>query len=139
MTVALPTLTTNHRIKTMKLYAFMTGEYVTDESAAEGEAAEMGWVDPSWSSQTFFDSRNDVRPVLDTDTDDEELEDDVKSVLGKLGAYEDNGDGTFYSQQNYHNKGWYTYAIHFFTKSYGPNGWQEKPWHPSEAGISVSS
>lgn len=124
----------------MKLYAFKTGEYVTEESAAEGMAAESGWVDPGWSNRVFFDSRNDVRPVLDTDTDDEDLEDDIRFVLEELGSYYDNGDGTFYSdspEQDYEKGGHYTYAIHFVVKYYGPNGWQEKPWHPSEAGISV--
>lgn len=124
----------------MKLWAFMTGEYVTEESAAEGMAEEIGWVDPHYSRKTLFENRNYVNPMLETDTEAEELEDDVYSILGQIGVYEDNGDGTFYgvdTEKDYDTSGHYRYDIHFVVKYYGKDGWTERPWHPSEAGIEV--
>jgi hypothetical protein len=43
---------------------YVTGERVTDDSAEHGDAAERGWKN-SLESHTYYDSRNDVAPILE--------------------------------------------------------------------------
>ena len=127
-----------------KVYAYVTGERVTAESAEHGDAAERGWVDPTFSMREFFDNRNDARPVMDEwmphdNLPDvlrpaEPLEEIVADALARyLGAWEDNGDGTFYgvdATEDYSTGDTLTYAVHFTLK----DGSTERPWHPSELG-----
>ena len=143
-----------------RVFAFMTGERVTPESAEHGDAEERGWISPDYSMTTFFDSRNDVAPVMSepvyadmTDEEREILADAVADALERLGAYADNGDGTFYGQDSRAEWSWawdvpegdYTYAIHFVVKYRDPSrpdaepfaGYVERSWHPSEAGITT--
>lgn len=96
---------------------------------------EHGWVDRSWNSRELYESRNDVRPVINLNEDDPELMDEVRGALGWLeGGYENNGDGTFYSKDSYqpYDEPWsYSYALHFTRKFFGPKGWTEEAWVPS--------
>jgi hypothetical protein len=131
------------------VFAHMTGERITAESAEFGDAAERGWVDPSWSRTVFHESRNDVRPIVSEDLDSEDLADYVREAIEELGAYEDNGDGTFYaadSDSDYVTGDEFRYALHF-TLKYRTNRsvpgmpkvplFEERGWHPSEAGIAL--
>jgi len=119
----------------------------TDTIRLEDAIEEHGWIDRSWSTVTLHESRNDVRPVVDCDENDEDLEDEVRDALQWLeGGYEDNGDGTgtFYASQPYepYTEAWrYDYAVHFVRKtSPSENGsnnvldWRETPWHPFKDG-----
>jgi hypothetical protein len=128
------------------LHVFMTGERVTPESAEHGDAEERGWVDPRWSTRVFHDSRNDAGSVLSVSLDDPDLEEQVRDALDThLGAFEDNGDGTFYGvdgEDDYETGAHYSYALHFVRKSFDgvtpPNGYVEAPWHPADAGIDLT-
>lgn len=127
----------------MKVFAFMTGERHTPESIEHGDAEERGWVDPRWSKRTFWESRNDVRPVMEEWMPHDNLPDvlrpddlgeSVREALAELGAFTDNGDGTFYAadaEEDFETGNSYTYALHFVAK----DGSGERGWHPSEAGI----
>lgn len=135
----------------VKVFAFMTGERVTPESAEFGDAESRGWVDPRWSMRVFYESRNDVTPVIDewlpgsTMVDGlaetpEEFAERVRDALNYIGPVEDNGDGTFYTADSvvldYSEAGDYRYALHFTIKDQ-PN-YGERAWHPREAGINIS-
>lgn len=137
-----------------RVFAFMTGERVTTESAKHGDAAEHGWVSPTYSRTTFFDSRNDVAPVMSEDTDSDELADAVRDALDELGVYTDNGNGTFYSADAidyfdyYSPEGSYSYAIHFVVKYRTGRAtpgmgnvpeYAERAWHPADAGIDLTN
>ena len=129
------------------IYAFVTGERHTAESTAFGNFAEAGWVDPRYSMRELFDSRNDVSPIFkEWEQHDslpdilrcEDFDQRIREVLADtLGAYEDNGDGTFYASDTkiweYESGDSYSYAVHFTLKD--SNG--ERDWHPSEAGIEL--
>lgn len=123
------------------IYAWFTADRVRWEEDSEDPITENGWVDWSWSPYVLHDGRNDVRPAVDSTTDAEDFQDDVREALGRLeGGYEDNGDGTFYSRDSYtplhdNPEGWsYTYALHFRRKYLGPKGWTEEAWHPVRDG-----
>jgi len=121
----------------MRIVAYMTGEYVTEESAAHGDAERRGWVCPMWSCREFFDSRDDVTPVLDADTEDDDFVSRVSDVISSLGAVESDGNGTFYAadpEQDLEDGGWYSYALHFSVIH--PDGREEK-WDPQQVGIVV--
>jgi len=131
------------------IFAFYTCTRVRWEEDADGNTledpiTENGWVDWAWSPYVLHESRNDVRPAVDVDLSDREtLADEIEDALGKLGAYRDNGDGTFYAEDDdspVHDnpEGWrYSYALHFKRKYLGANGYVEVPWHPREAGMEV--
>lgn len=131
------------------IYAFLTCTRVRWEEDAEGNPIEEpvedhGWVDRSWSPYVLHESRNDVRPEVDEPEDSEDLADTVREALGRLGAYEDNGDGTFYGQDDdkpFHDnpEGWrYSYALHFTRKGGASEGYAERPWHPvNDGGITL--
>jgi hypothetical protein len=83
------------------------------------------------------------------DLDSEDLADYVREAIEELGAYTDNGDGTFYSVDSdvdYVTGADYRYALHF-TLKYRTNRsvpgmpkvplFEERDWHPSEAGIAL--
>lgn len=135
---------------TKRITAWLTGESVTPESAAHGDWAEHGWVDPQWSLRVFHDSRNDVRPLLDMAEDDPDLAESVRDVLSEyLGSYADNGDGTFYGQdssEDYQTGTSYTYAVHFVAKyrdASAPDaepyaGYVERSWHPADNGVTLA-
>lgn len=137
-----------------KIYAWVTGERYTYESLENGDAEERGWVDVLWSRRQFVDSRNDARPIVDEwlphadlpdalrravdDAEDrEEFAEIIRQALrDTLGAWEDNGDGTFYGvdgEDDYETGDHYTYALHFVIK----DGAGERGWHPSEFGIDL--
>lgn len=124
-----------------------SGDYNPDSDTVrlEEPIEENGWVDPRWSMYTLYDSRNDVRPVVDCDLSDREtLEGEIADALNTLeGGPVDNGDGTFYSADSYtpnasnlDDRGnWsYSYALHFRRKFLGANGYVEVPWHPVKDG-----
>ena len=120
----------------MRIVAYMTGEYVTEESAAHGDAEKRGWAYSLWSRRVFFDSRDDVIPVLDADTEDADFASLVSDVLSSFGAIENDGNGTFYAapEQDLENGGWYSYALHF--SAIHPDGREER-WDPRQAGIVI--
>lgn len=102
---------------------------------------EHGWIDRSWSRTCLHESRNDVRPAINstdydlTDPDEnEEFEQDIRELLEWLpGGFHDNGNGSFYSKsrdETYTDPWEYEYAVHFSRKFFGPNGRAEVPWHP---------
>ena len=75
-----------------------------------------GWIDWGWSSTLLHENRDDVEPLIDIDEEDSEaLADEIPDVLGiVLGAYCNNGSGTFYGQDSENHDGVsYTYAVHF--------------------------
>lgn len=110
----------------------------SDTVRLEDPIEENGWIDRRWSPTVLHDSRNDATPVVDADTDSEELAEEVRDALGWLeGGYEDNGDGTFYAQDAYrpYTEPWsYRYAMHFVRKYLGDKGYVEVPWHPVKDG-----
>lgn len=110
----------------------------SDTVRLEDLIQENGWIDRRWSSTVLYDSRNDVSPVVDADTDSEELADEVRDALGWLeGGFTDNGDGTFYAEESYQpfDEPWdYSYALHFVRKYLGAKGYVEVPWHPVKDG-----
>lgn len=57
-----------------------TGERITEESAAQGDAAERGWVNPSWSRTTLYAEQDKV-PYTGFDTR-EEAEAFIESTIG---------------------------------------------------------
>ena len=107
----------------------------SDTIRLEDPMEESGWIDRSWSRYVLHDSRNDVRSVFIVDEiDTETLTEEVRDVLEWLGAYEDNGDGTFYASENddepYDDPWRYSYAVHFTRKFFDWNGWTEESWIP---------
>lgn len=87
-----------------------TADVVTEESAALGDVDRRGWVDPKWSMREVFDGREDVRSeVFDTEAEA------LKYIADTIGAYDDNGDGTYYSQdasQDWKTGEYWSYAAH---------------------------
>lgn len=117
-----------------KVYAFMTATAVEIRPDDENESIELnGWIDQDWSMVCLNDSRNDVQPLVNEWQDDtEELTEAVRDVLGDGSLWDDNGDGTFYSQQSRIEDGMeYTYAVHFHIRDSLGN---ETDWHPETDG-----
>src|SRR5689334_20734700 len=100
----------------MRYWAFMTATVVE----ADGHESN-GWIDPTFSREVVFDSRNDVNPLdyFDTShTNYETLDEWANGVVeGELGtAYNADGGGTVYGEDghdNYRTGANFTYAIHF--------------------------
>lgn len=118
-----------------RIFAFVTATKVTPgtdgRTDVEDCTEEYGWVDPHFSSWALFDSRNDATPVVNCDEDDEDLADYVREALAEYGPAEDNGDGTFYGQDEFeHNGSFFTYAVHFVRKGGASENWTERAWHP---------
>jgi hypothetical protein len=116
--------------------AFMTGDHVTAESAASGDVAESGYIDPNWSRTTIQD-RNNAGPLFWVREDDDELPQLVREALAELHMPDDNHDGTFYGQgeeQDPETGDYFTYAVHFVRKSIDASGAHvERPWIPSDS------
>lgn len=113
-----------------RIFAFMTGNYVDPDSDVEADFDERGWIDPSWSTVTLFDNRNDVSPLLNMDEDDPDLQEYIDDITT---GYTNDGDGTFYSVDSTQDMttGWHwSYAIHFKRKFFGPKGWTEENYVP---------
>jgi hypothetical protein len=130
----------NHGV--LRVYA--TGERITPESAAFGDAEERGWTDSRYG-RTFYESRNDVEPIAEyrvvvrdgvryltvdaTETgNSEDTEEYIEELLKLTQGTESNGDGTYYDQdteENYETGDSYLHAIHVHVKHYGGGGWIE--------------
>ncbi len=92
-----------------------------------------GWIDWGWSSTLLHENRDDVDPLVDIDeTDSETLADEIPDAIGEvLGAYCNNGSGTFYGEDSENRDGVsYTYAVHFKRI----DGYHETLWCPVEDG-----
>lgn len=137
------------------LYAYVTGDRVTPESASEGMAEELGYVDWDWSPTTLFESRNDVCPLVSVDVAElrhgrdygngltdtprevrQEILDAIRAVIG----YADSSDyGTIYAADetiwDYSSPDTFTYAVHIFVKHYTAKGYVETPVHIPTADI----
>jgi hypothetical protein len=119
------------------IYAFLSGMRVQcDPTGSGNHNDEHGYVDPNWSRTDLFESRNDVRPIVDCDIRDEDLADYVREAIEGLGLPSDNGDGRFYGQDEHaaDDGSVWTYALTFIRKFHGPNGWTEQDWHPANDG-----
>lgn len=96
-----------------RIQAFVTASTVDlDYPYREGN----GWIDWGWSSIRLHENRDDVDPVIDIDeTDREALTDEIPDIIGEvLGAYYNNGAGTFYGEDSRERNGVsYSYALHF--------------------------
>lgn len=124
------------------LYVFATADVVTTESAEHGDADRRGWVSDLNGSEVE-ESRNYVRPLVnlywplsdprnfDVYLDEDDVRQEVRSLLYDLGAYDNNGDGTLYAADSatfdYSTDEAWLYALHAFVKHNGPNGWTETP------------
>jgi hypothetical protein len=111
-----------------KIYAYMTADAVYPDGREE-----HGWIDPEWSHTELFTAREDVDPIMEIDAGDEFLADAIREILGDGGAFEDNGDGTYYgssSTQCQETGVYWGYAVHFIRES----GDAEFPWHPVKDG-----
>lgn len=113
------------------IFAFMSATKVVFNSDQDDDyTEEHGWIDPSWSMTELFESRNDVRSVLMASQDAEDFDELVRDVIEGLTS---NGDGTFYSEDEYTDPktgaSW-TYAIHFKRKFFGSKGWTEENYVP---------
>lgn len=133
------------------IFAFVTGTAVrwdTEDGMPVGDPEEShGWVnDREWYGDGFADvefheSRNHVRPDINLPIDDEDLADEITDFFKRFGPVEDNGDGTFYSMQEYspYPTDWnYTFAVHFKRKTRQGGEYVEVPWHPvTDGGITL--
>lgn len=112
------------------VFALMSATSV--DCTEDGETVEChGWIDPDWSMRTLFESRNDANPLLNEDEDSEDL---AERIADLVQGYDDNGDDTFYSVDSWQDPEtgtYWTYAIHFKRKFFGPKGWTEVPYIPS--------
>lgn len=91
-----------------------TGERVTEESAAKGEPAERGWVNPSWSRKRLYPNKSDSRAQgFDTREDAEAF---IESVLG---AYTSDFGENYYAEdadQDKETGDYWKYAAHIEEK-----------------------
>lgn len=92
-----------------------TGERITEESAAHGDAAERGWVEPSWNRKNLREKQEDVRATgFYTLAEAEEF---IESILG---AYQPTEGGTYYaedSEQDAETGDYWRYAAHVETET----------------------
>jgi hypothetical protein len=143
-----------HLPRTGKLRIYATADYITEESAAEGDAKERGWVNSLDAlPQGICESRNDVEPlaefvvaelngkryVIDQDTwteggdwDDaqDQVLSDIRDILEELGGHDSDDGSTIYGHREQEvqtgDGGVMTYAIHAHVKHYGAGrGWVE--------------
>jgi hypothetical protein len=132
-----------------RLYAYVTGERITPESASEGMAEESGWVDWTYSGTTLQESRNDVRPLISVDVTElrhgrdyghgltdtpQEVRQEVLDAIRAVIGYADSSDqGTIYSADStiwdYISGDTHTYAVHVFVKHNTARGYVESPVH----------
>ena len=131
------------------IYAFMSCTRLETTDDADHRRECHGWVDPSRCRTTLWDSRHEVRPVVDWaestvllyyESYEEMVRDNVLAALCELTAgYVDNGDGTYTSTAaesalDPDDRGTYHYEIHFIRRAHGPDGWTESSWHPDRDG-----
>lgn len=110
------------------IHVFVTG--TSDDFGGERYIEEHGWIDPSWSWTVLHESRNDAGTILSIDENDEDLQ---KEIADLIVGYDNNGDGTFYSVDSVQDAAtgvYWSYALHFVRKFYGPNGWTEENYVP---------
>ncbi|MDA3643796.1 hypothetical protein LZ318_11845 [Saccharopolyspora indica] len=121
---------------TAQIFAFMTASAHRFEEGCSDPEEQHGWIDWSWSHTQLHESRNDVRPRIDSPEDDEHLADEIRDLIGDATGWENNGDGTLYDQNPYESleDGWdYTYAVHFSKKyHHATKGWVEERFDPIE-------
>lgn len=123
-------------MKSGNVFAFMTATAVDPDTSEE----QHGWVDPGWSRTKLHDSRNDVGALCSVSLDldgfpgedgEEEL---FGAVMENLGGARDNGDGSFYGDDEWQDPStgvYWTYAVHFVRKFPGDSGWVEEPYRPA--------
>ncbi|QZE11367.1 hypothetical protein SEA_FORREST_264 [Streptomyces phage Forrest] len=122
------------------IFAFMTGTAVSLDGGEDEREERHGWIDKEWSMTVLHESRNDVAPLVSVDeSDTETLTDEIRDVLGDGSLWDDNGDGSFYSQGESVEDGYaWTYAVHFKRKGGASEGFAETDWHPkTDGGISL--
>lgn len=92
----------------MKFTVQFTADRVTEESAAEGMAAESGWIDPELSMRRIFDDADEVAAFrFDTY---EEAESFIEETIGEC---EDASAPSYYAKDEriYDGESW-RYAGH---------------------------
>jgi hypothetical protein len=130
-------LNTLPRYGVLRIYA--TVDRITEESAAEGDAAERGWVSQVGSAQPFiYDSRNEVDPVFEariengklstyflseaiTDETHAEALEEIAELINSLGAIESDDGSTIYAADPVINSitgDYFNYALHSPVKQY---------------------
>ena len=109
---------TAHRLEANRERPFevrFTGERITEESAAEGDAAERGWVNPSWSRKRLYAKRENVAyTAFDTR---EEAEEHIESILG---SYTSDDRENYYAEdadQDLETGDYWKYAAHITVKA----------------------
>lgn len=87
-----------------------TGERITEESAGQGDAAERGWVNPSWNRKQLYPKQADVRATgFDTR---EEAEEFIESIIG---SYTTDDGENYYAEDSDLDKetgDYWKYAAH---------------------------
>lgn len=136
----------------LRIYA--TADYITEESSANGDAKERGWVNSLDAlPQGICESRNDVEPLAEfvvaelkgerylidhdtwteggnwADAQDQVLS-DIRDIVDALGGHDSDDGSTIYGhhEEQVHtgDGGVMTYAIHAHVKHYSPGrGWVE--------------
>jgi hypothetical protein len=93
-----------------KFEVAFTGEKVTEESAAIGDAEERGWVDLHWNRKQFHENKEDVRTFeFDSLAEAEEF------IESEIGSYDSYDGGTWYAADpdiDYVTGASYSYAAH---------------------------
>lgn len=105
--------------------------HITATRVAPDGTESHGWIDPQWSRTELFDSRNDVRPIIQESASDPDIAVLVAdALLGEIGLPVDNGDGTYYGRDETMapDGSVWTYAIHLTHKRHTSDGWVETPY-----------
>jgi hypothetical protein len=116
------------------VYAYVTAERITAESATHGDYSECGWVDDV-GSHDIFESRNDVRPIMVAHPDDEDFGERVRDAIDTLGAYITDDGSTFDgidSHPDYVSGDDYVYGIHFSRAEHRLSPGREEPFTVTE-------
>ncbi len=94
----------------MKFEVAFTADVVDEESAANGDARERGWIDPRWSMTQVYENREDV--TVETFDTREEAEAYIEETIGNYDSF----DGeTWYAQdphEDYKTGDTWSYAGH---------------------------
>ena len=70
-------------------------QYTATVFNPDTEETFNGWVNPSWSMFTLWTLAEDV-PTFEFET----IAEAIEAIEGTIGAYRDNGDGTFYAEDS---------------------------------------
>jgi len=122
------------------IFCFVTAAKVTTGKDGRSDVPdaeiESGFIDPLYSMYILFESRNDVRPVLNMSINDPGLADEIKDLIREWSPMADNGDGTFICQyeRDIEDGSNLRYSLHFSHKYLAENGFTETPWHPVRDG-----